>query len=110
VSAFCADSITDDRAAWRICMRRIAGLVRPGGTLLVAALHRATWSEVGGRLDPSANIDVNHLRLVQEPAFNRGDGAIEVRHVPEHDRQGYRGIILAAARRCRRARLHGIAA
>jgi hypothetical protein len=78
---------------------RIAELVRPGGTLLVAALHRASRYQVGGRLFPRANIDVDDIRAVLEPAFDLDEGAIEVRHVPEHRNQGYEGILLARARR-----------
>ncbi len=97
VSAFCADSITADRATWRVYMRRIAGLVRPGGVLLVAALHRATWYEVGGRRFPSADIDAADMRDVLEPALDVA--ALEVHPVPGCARLGYRGIILARAHR-----------
>ena len=41
VSAYCADSATDDRATWETYMQHIAGLVRPGGVFITAALRRS---------------------------------------------------------------------
>ena len=41
ISAYCADSATDDRGRWETYMKRIVGLVRPGGTLITAALRRS---------------------------------------------------------------------
>ncbi len=52
ISAYCADSATGDKAEWAAYMQRIAGLVRPGGMLLVAAL--APLARLcGGRQDLS---------------------------------------------------------
>ena len=99
VSPFCADSITDDRAAWRTYLRRIAGLVRPGGALLLAALHRAAWYQVGGLRFPSADIDADDIRDVLEPAFEVAD--IQTRPVPGCVALGYSGIVLARAHRVR---------
>ena len=78
-------------------MRRIASLVGPGGVLLVAALHRATWYEVGGRRFPSADIGMADMRRVLEPAFDVA--TLEVRPVPHRAGRGYQGIILARAHR-----------
>ena len=49
ISAYCADSATDDRATWQTYMQRIAGMVRPDGTLLIAALRSSRGYRVGGR-------------------------------------------------------------
>ena len=43
-------------------MKRIAGLVRPGGTLLTAALRRSRGYLVGGKTFPSPNVDENDMR------------------------------------------------
>ncbi len=50
-------------------MARIAGLVRPGGTLLTAALRRSRGYLVGGKTFPSPNVDENDMRAVLEPCF-----------------------------------------
>jgi hypothetical protein len=97
ISAYCADSATDDRGTWETYMRRIAGLVRPGGTLITAALHRSRGYLVGGKTFPSANVDENALRAVLEPYFRPEDLTIEVCELPATGSKGYSSIVLARA-------------
>ena len=99
VSAYCADSATGDRSAWRIYMQRIVGLVRPGGALLTAALRRSRGYRVGGKTFPSANVDESDLRSVLEPCFAPGAVSIEFHELAETRAQGYSGIVLASANR-----------
>ena len=47
ISGYCADSATGDKATWEGYLRRIAGLVRPGGLFVTAALRNATGYAVG---------------------------------------------------------------
>jgi hypothetical protein len=96
VSAYCADSATADHATWEAYMRHIAGLVRPGGVFITAALRRSRSCLVGGKAFPSADVDEHDLRAVLEPDF---DCEIAVREVPEHARLGYAGIVLVRASR-----------
>lgn len=95
VSAFCADSATDDLATWALYMRRIAGLVRPGGVLVVAALHHCTGYWVGGRLFPSADLGRKDMQALLAPLATRL--RIETHHLPRQARHGYQGILLAHA-------------
>jgi hypothetical protein len=99
ISAYCADSATDDRATWAMYMARIAGLVRPGGVFVTAALRRSSVYLVGGKPFPSANVDEDDVRAVLERELGGTDGAVEARALPEHESQGYSGIVLAWARR-----------
>jgi hypothetical protein len=99
ISAYCADSATDDRAVWETYMRHITSLVRPGGTFVTAALRRSRVYLVGGRPFPSANVDEDDLGAVLAPEFELGAGSIEARAVPEHESLGYSGIVLARARK-----------
>lgn len=64
VSAYCADSATDDLATWALYMHRIAGLVRPGGSLVIAALLHSRGYRVGGRLFPSADVGEEDMRAL----------------------------------------------
>src|SRR4051812_41766068 len=96
VSAYCADSATADRATWEDYMRNIAGLVRPGGTFVTAALRGARHYLVGGKPFPSANVDEHALAAVLEPGF---EAIVEVRELPESESHGYAGVVLARARR-----------
>jgi hypothetical protein len=99
VSAYCADSATDDRATWKTFMEHISSMVRPGGVFVTSALRRCRFYLVGGKRFPSANVDENDIRAVLEPAFEPASGSIEVRELAEHASQGYSGIVLAWARR-----------
>jgi hypothetical protein len=98
ISPYCADSATDDRATWETLMRNIAGLVRPGGTFITAALRRCRYYVVGGKPFPSADVDEHDIRAALEPGFGH-DQSVEVRDLDGHGTQGYSGIVLAWARR-----------
>ena len=76
-------------------MERIAGLVRPGGTLMTAALRRSRFYLVGGKTFPSANIDEDDMRPVLEPLFRGHDQGLRTAG-PES--KGYSSIVLARAR------------
>jgi hypothetical protein len=97
ISAYCADSATGDRATWETFMQHIAGLVRPGGMFITAALRRCRRYLVGGKAFPSADVDENDLRAVLEPQFVCEGGSIEAWDLAEHESQGYTGIVLGWA-------------
>ncbi|GAA1370853.1 guanitoxin biosynthesis pre-guanitoxin forming N-methyltransferase GntF [Catellatospora chokoriensis] len=97
ISAYCADSATDDRATWQLFMRHISGLVRPGGLFVTAALRRCRGYTVAGRAFPSADIDETDLQAVLRTDFE--PGSIEVRHTAQDDAHGYAAIVLCRARR-----------
>jgi NNMT/PNMT/TEMT family len=101
ISAYCADSATGDRGAWQTYMSRIAGLVRPGGTLVTAALRRSRGYFVGGKTFPSPNVDENDLRAVLQPYFGREDITIQVCELPGTASKGYASIVLACGHRRR---------
>ena len=52
ISAYCADSATDDRAMWETLMTNITGLVSPGGLFITAALRRCRSYRVGDQALP----------------------------------------------------------
>ena len=97
ISAYCVDSATEDRSTWETYMERIVGLVRPGGTLLTAALRRSRGYLVGGKMFPSANVDEHDIRAVLERYFRREDLTIEVCELAEVESKGYSSIVLARA-------------
>ncbi|MET8089942.1 guanitoxin biosynthesis pre-guanitoxin forming N-methyltransferase GntF [Micromonospora sp. NPDC005220] len=99
VSAYCADSATEDRAVWQLFMRHITDLVRPGGLFVTAALRRCRGYTVGGRTFPGADVDENDLRAVLRPEFGPLDGSIEVRQVAQELSHGYSAIVLCRARK-----------
>jgi hypothetical protein len=78
-------------------MRRIAGLARPGGTLLVAALRRCRGYRVGARTFPSADVDEHDVRAVLGEHFAPDRLDIEAREFGEIGAKGSAGIVLARA-------------
>lgn len=101
LSAFCADSATDDKGVWARYSHNIASLVRPGGLMLTAALRRSRRYRVGSRYFPAADIDELDLRTLLTQDFLPATVQVEVRAVPEQREQGYSGILLARARKAR---------
>jgi NNMT/PNMT/TEMT family len=96
ISAYCADSATDDRATWETFMANITALVGPGGLFLTAALRRCTAYVVGDKRFPSANVDEHDMRHVLARGFSP---RVQVRELEGHEAQGYSGVVLARARR-----------
>ena len=101
ISAYCADSATGDKAEWATYMQRLAGLVRPGGMLLVAALRRSHGYVVDGKTFPSANVDETDLQAVLEPRFGRRNLTIQACKLEGAAAKGYSGVVLGCA--CDRA-------
>ncbi|NJM29236.1 MAG: hypothetical protein HC855_03130 [Rhizobiales bacterium] len=97
ISAYCADSATANRGVWKTYMGRIAGLVRPDGTLLTAALRRSRFYLVGGLAFPSANIDEHDLHDVLQRHFQHGGLEIASCELENAASKGYSSIVLARA-------------
>lgn len=102
LSAYCVDSATDCLDDWQRCMQRILELVRPGGTLLVAALGRTRSYLVGGRVFPSPNLEGADMENLLRDYFPRSEITVKTVAVPECTSHGYSSIILVAAH-CRRS-------
>lgn len=98
-SFFCADSATRDFDEWRRCVRNIAGLVAPGGLLVMGALRCCTAWRVGNIWLPAACIDVCHLQFVLDSAgFDQNERRIEIVEVPDQRPNGFESILLVSAR------------
>lgn len=97
LSAYCVDSMTDNLADWRQYMGRVIGLVRPGGTLLLAALGHTHSYLVGGKQFPSPGLSAADVESLLRQHFSRADFRIRTVQVPECVSHGYAHIILAAA-------------
>jgi hypothetical protein len=102
LSAYCADSATADLDSWQVYMRRIIRLVRPGVTLLVAALRATHTYFIDGKAFPSPCIDEEHMREMLLEHFAESELTVRVVRVPECAPHGYSSIILAVGH-CRAA-------
>ena len=96
ISAYCADSATDDRGTWETLMANITALVGPNGLFLTAAPRRCRSYLVGDKHFPSANVDEHDMRHVLTPGFTP---QVQIRELHGHDAQGYSSVVLASARR-----------
>lgn len=100
ISAYCADSVTSDRAEWRTFMQRILALVGQGGLFMTAALRRSNGYLVGGKLFPSACIDERDISAFLEQHCENDGIAVDVAPVDPTGAKGYSSIILAHGRCC----------
>jgi hypothetical protein len=96
VSYCCADSSTDSKATWDIYMQNIASMVRPGGTLILAACEGHRYYCVGERCYPGAGVNAEDLL-----AWLRRNGFINIdvrsRQVPDNSEQGFSSIMFGRA-------------
>jgi NNMT/PNMT/TEMT family len=96
VSCYCADSATAEKQEWLRFMHNIAGLVSPGGLLLVAALRRCKHYAVGDQKFPSAHIDEHDLASACRK-LDLSEFSIEVADVSDRSQSGFDSILLASA-------------
>lgn len=97
VSNFCAESATDDRQQWRIFMRNIASLVRPGGKFIICALKGAHSYLVGRKVFPAVNINEADLAWGLMTAGCKPE-SLDIRSVPaDRPSRYYEGLMFAVA-------------
>jgi hypothetical protein len=95
-SLCCADSATNDKGTWRLFMRNIASLVKPGGMLVLSACGEHSFYCVGERCFPGANISgQDMLECLVELGFRDID--LRMREVPDSSEHGFGCTILARA-------------
>lgn len=98
-SFFCADSATHDLVEWRHCVRNIAGLLAPGGLLIMAALRYCNSWRSGGCWLPSPCIDECQVRYALDCAgFEQLERVIEIVELPDQRLNGFESILLVSAR------------
>jgi hypothetical protein len=95
-SLCCADSATSEKETWRLYMRNIASLVKPGGMLILSACGEHGHYCVGERCFPGANISgQDMLACLIDLGFRDID--LRMREVPDSSAQGFGCTILARA-------------
>jgi SAM-dependent methyltransferase len=100
LTCYCADSAAPDRPTWARYLRHIAGLLAPGGLLLLACLRRCTRYRVGDRCFPAAGIDEHDVAAwIASPELALLPRRLQVVVTPQQRHLGYDAIVLASARR-----------
>ena len=96
---FCAESATSDRDQWRLYLLHILSLLKPGGWLVLSALHGATHYSVGDQSFPAVDISPEDLvEVLEESGFQSKD--IDVRCVAaDRPSRDYAGLLLAVAQK-----------
>ena len=94
LSPYCAEAATSDKPSWIRFCRNIASLVQIEGLFLTSAVRCCSQYKAGNRFFPAAYIDENDLRAVLVRDFRADSVEVEVRDVPDHERQGFSGILL----------------
>jgi len=100
ITGFCVEAVSESKAVWRSCLANVFGLLKRGGSFVLAAVRRCKGYRVGECWFPAADIDLADLgpALLEcgcDPALLR----LEERDLPAHDSQGYHGILLASGRK-----------
>jgi len=95
-SLCCADSATSDKATWRLFMRNISSLVKPGGMWVISACGEHSYYCVGERCFPGANISGRDmLDCLLDLGYRDVD--VRLREVPDSSEHGFGCTILARA-------------
>ena len=99
-SHYCAEAISTDKAVFRSNVRHLAGMLEPGGTLVLSTCGAANSYKVGERVFPCSGVTpVDVLSALVSVGFYEID--LRVRSTPAHAAQGYSSVIFARARRPR---------
>ncbi len=93
-SAFCLEGITQDRRMFAVFLRRLAPLVRKGGTLVATVVRESEAYKVGSRYFPACPLDEGRLAGALEAS---GFGDVHIRSLRTDEGHGYTGIMAATA-------------
>jgi SAM-dependent methyltransferase len=96
ISGFCLDCFTRSQTVWQRCMRHVFGLLKPGGSFVLAAFRRCTGYSVGARWFPAANLSRRDWEVALLQCGACPASLIIAEHAsPAHAAYEYEGILLA---------------
>jgi SAM-dependent methyltransferase len=100
VSFYTAECVAGTRDEWRLVMRNLLGLVRPGGRVVLASVLDCERYDVAGRWFPTVPVSTDDVPAVLADNGFRQD-RIEVRVLPTRDMaaHGFSGTYFATATR-----------
>lgn len=93
---YCAESVSSSKEKWRVYMRNIMSLIKPGGVLILSACGGGTFYRVGDCLFPGAGLNEQDV-LASLKDNNFTNINLQVRQVPDSSEQGFSKIIFAYA-------------
>lgn len=100
VSGFCLDAVSSDKGVWHRCMANVLSTLHEGGLLILHSLYRCKAYKVGERMFPGADVSEDDLvESLLANGFTRRSMDVQVIPCPDNIQYGYRGILVASARK-----------
>lgn len=91
---YCAEGISTSQETWRVYMRNIMSLVKPGGVLILSACGAGSFYRVGDLYFPSTKLNPQDvLACLRDNSFINID--LRIRQIPAE--QGFSNVIFASA-------------
>lgn len=99
VANFCLEAAADDYEQWRMCMRNVAGLIKPGGHMIIAAVKAATTYAVGDAVFPVVYLtEADFVQALMDVGC--ASASINTKWVPaDHPIHPYGGCLFVTARK-----------
>ena len=92
-SYYCAECVASTQLEWRQCLASLAGLLSPGGVLLLGVVRRCRSYNICGTVFPASSIDEEDLAgILPSLGFDQATIVIEAVPVAEWSEQGFDGI------------------
>lgn len=101
VSSMCLEAAASDLDQWRECVRHLASLVKPGGTLLLIVVKRARSYSVGEAIFPVVPITEDDLHDALVAAGFFADSISTAWTPADHPIHPYDGMLFTSATRRR---------
>ncbi|MDA0689716.1 MAG: guanitoxin biosynthesis pre-guanitoxin forming N-methyltransferase GntF [Proteobacteria bacterium] len=97
ISNYCLDAVTTSKQEWQLFTRRLAKLLKPGGTLVLSSLRKTEFFEFGTSRYANVVLDVDDLAdAFTQAGFDPQSIRVESTHC-EQDYCNKQGVIFAAA-------------
>jgi hypothetical protein len=97
ISNYCIDAVTDSKAEWIESIRKLKGLLNPGGTLILSSILQASYYHFGETRYPNVYLTPTDVReALQVCQFNASSIRIETAP-PDNREREYHGVIFAYA-------------
>ncbi|OGL66934.1 hypothetical protein A2856_00310 [Candidatus Uhrbacteria bacterium RIFCSPHIGHO2_01_FULL_63_20] len=99
-SFYCVECVSSSKARWESAMKNLAGLVAPGGWLILSALRKSRSYKSGNFSFPSANVHEKDVRdALRKHGFDPRSLDVRSHRVSQWEEEGFTGIILCKAKK-----------
>jgi hypothetical protein len=97
-SYYTAECVAETQAEWRQCLATLAGLVAPGGALLLGVVRHCRAYDVHGQVFPATYVDeADFAKVLPSLGFDAAQTVVEVASASDWIDQGFDSICCAWA-------------